>query len=331
MILVEHVPGIRLRVAVVGLRIQHPGVAGANRQRQALFDRVDEDEVSQYMAFHGKQEGMAAALQALEQVGSAEAHQPLAGAGKIIERKLFRGCRRGGIEDVVAEAVAGQVQAVDGAYHVVREQLGVLATCLHLDGLRHAGGKRRLAAIGEQQVFAAASIRFGVVGLDEAARSANQVQAHQFAPVFRVFGMFEGSDGAGGGLMPADELRLAHLAQQPLRADAEILALAHEQPQLAGEILIGLVVGRGGEQDALAVVLLYVLLNRTVALAGTVAQIVALVDEHDAIAAHVAELALYAADGEHTPSQPVPVPVVFPHRHQVLGADDERLQPVVVL
>ena len=54
-------------------------------------------------------------------------------------------------------------------------------------------------------------------------------------------------------------------AQQPLRADAEVLVLRHEQAQLVGEVEVGLVVGRGREQDALALVLLDVLADGAVA------------------------------------------------------------------
>ena len=54
-----------------------------------------------------------------------------------------------------------------------------------------------------------------------------------------------------------------------------------EQPQLVRKVEVGLVVGRRREQDALAVVLLDVLLDGAVALALAVAQVVALVDQHD--------------------------------------------------
>ena len=87
--------------------------------------------------------------------------------------------------------------------------------------------------------------------------------------------------------MAADELGLAELAKQPLGANAEVLVLRHEQAQLVRKVEVGLVVGRRRQQDALAFVLLDVLLDRPVALALAVAQVVALVDQHDAIAAQV--------------------------------------------
>ncbi len=85
--------------------------------------------------------------------------------------------------------------------------------------------------------------------------------------------------------MAADELGLADLAEQLLGADAEVLVFGDEQAQLVGEVEVGLVVRRGGQQDALAVVLLDVLLDGPVALAFAVAEVVALVDEDQPVAA----------------------------------------------
>ena len=80
--------------------------------------------------------------------------------------------------------------------------------------------------------------------------------------------------------MAADKFGLAKLAQQLFRANAEVLVFGDEQPKLIGKIKVGLVVRRGRKQDALAFVCLDVFLNRAVALAFPIAQVVALVD-HD--------------------------------------------------
>ena len=78
--------------------------------------------------------------------------------------------------------------------------------------------------------------------------------------------------------------------EQLLGANADVVVLWHEQPQLVRQVEVGLVVRRGREQDALAVVLLDVLLDGPVALALAVAQVVALVDQHEPVAAQFGQL-----------------------------------------
>ena len=53
---------------------------------------VQVDVVAQDVALDRLDEGLAAAFQPFEQVGAAEAHQPLAGAGEIVEHALLRRC-----------------------------------------------------------------------------------------------------------------------------------------------------------------------------------------------------------------------------------------------
>ena len=72
-------------------------------------------------------------------------------------------------------------------------------------------------------------------------------------------------------------------------------------------------------------------MNGVVALALAVPQVVALVDEHEAVAAQLGQLGDNLAQRENAPAQPVPLAVILPHRCQVLGADNQRLQIVVVL
>ena len=55
--------------------------------------------------------------------------------------------------------------------------------------------------------------------------------------------------------MAANEFGLANLIEQAFRADAKVIVFGHEETELAREVLVGLVVGCGGEKDALAVVL----------------------------------------------------------------------------
>ena len=71
-------------VLVVVRGVEQAGILRADRQRQAVLDRMQEDVVAQDMALDRLQERLAAAFQPLEQVGAAEAHEPLAGARQVV-------------------------------------------------------------------------------------------------------------------------------------------------------------------------------------------------------------------------------------------------------
>ena len=63
-----------------------------------------------------------------------------------------------------------------------------------------------------------------------------------------------------------------------------------------------------------------------------VAEVVAFVDQHERDSGAVSGSSRDdAADRQHLGAQPVLLTVVLPHRHEVLRADDERFQVVVVL
>lgn len=176
--------------------------------------------------------------------------------------------RRG--RHVVPQTISGKVERIDGIHHVVGIEPGVLIGEVRLvnrerDGLGQALGKVRPTAIFKGQVLApVGGVRVGVIVLNEAARAAHHVQAHQLPPVIGMLALLEGRQGAYGALVLADELGFAHLAELPLGANPQVFVFLHEQAQLTGEVKIGLVVWRGGQQDTLAFVLLDVLLNRAV-------------------------------------------------------------------
>ena len=50
---------------------------------------MEEDVVAQDVPLDRLQEGLPAALQPLEEVGAAEAHQALAGAGEVLQLRRF--------------------------------------------------------------------------------------------------------------------------------------------------------------------------------------------------------------------------------------------------
>ena len=97
------------------------------------------------------------------------------------------------------------------------------------------------------------------------------------------------------------------------------------------QIDVGLVVGCGGEQDHLAVVAVDVFPDGAVALAFAVAEVVTLVDDHQPVAAQVGQLGAGHTLRQDVRAQPVLVRVVLPHAHQVLRAQDQGFQSVVVL
>ena len=63
--------------------------------------------------------------------------------------------------------------------------------------------------------------------------------------------------------------------------NAKVVVLGDEQPELVGQVEIGLVVGRGGKQDAFAFVLLDVFVDGAIALALAIAEVVAFVDQDE--------------------------------------------------
>ncbi len=143
--------------------------------------------------------------------------------------------------------------------------------------------------------------------------------------------MLKGCKGADTALVLANEFDLAHLLQKLLRPDAKVLVRGHEEPKLACEVEIVLVVRRGRQQDAIAVVLLNVVGNDLVRLALAVPKVVALVEDDQAISAQFRKLADHLRiredpAGRHT----VLMTVVLPHRDDVQRAEDQRFQEQVV-
>jgi hypothetical protein len=160
---------------------------------------MDKHVVAKDVALYGLHERLPAALQSFEQVRAAEAHKPLAGAGQILKvLALFRGWRRLRCRgDIVGHAIAGKPQVVDEVYNVLREKPSVLVGRVAIpDGELHrpwfSDGKVRLSPIGKRQVMAIPGrIECGVVGANEAASAAHEIQPHQITPVVRMRAVVE--------------------------------------------------------------------------------------------------------------------------------------------
>ena len=169
--------------------------------------------------------------------------------------------------------------------------LGSFSSILELHRLGHASREVGSRAIRELKVLAVAlGIELGVVLLDEAAGAADQIEPHQIAPVVGVLALLEGGQRPHRALVSPDELRLAEFAKELLGANADVLLLVDEQPQLVRQVQVGLVVWRGREQDHAAVVGGDVLRDGAIAPALAVAEVVALIDQHQPEATQIGKL-----------------------------------------
>ena len=81
------------------------------------------------------------------------------------------------------------------------------------------------------------------------------------------------------------ELCLADRFQVLLRPDAQDIFFANEQTQLSGQVQVAFIVRRRRQQDAAAFVCAYVIMDRPVTLPLTITQVVAFINDHDAVTA----------------------------------------------
>ena len=206
--------GEQSAVVVAEAGVESRGVLRPDGNGLVVLQRMEEDEVAQDVPLDGQQEGLPAAFQPLEEIRAAEAHQPLAGAGKIGDDKLLGGGQRlGGLfVDVVPQSVARQLEVVDGVDDRVGIEkrvlvAGVAVVDLEPNRFRRPPGEIRSGAVGERQKLAARLVLLRVVFLDEAPGAADQEQPHQLAPVVGVLAFLEGGERADGALMLVQKLR----------------------------------------------------------------------------------------------------------------------------
>ena len=201
-----------------------------------------------------------------------------------------------------------------------RKETGVLVVRVFLvdDELNCFGnpvGKIGTSPVGKLQVF---PLPFGIVCrvvlLNKAAGAADQIKPHQIAPVIGVSRSFRRPPGTVPGNDAAGEFGFALLAEEFFRPDADVFLFVDEQPKLIGQVEIGLVVGRGGEQNDPAVVGADVLGDGPIATSLAVAKIVAFVDEHQAEATQCREVRAVTRVMDNTLARKaILLPIVFPH------------------
>ena len=165
-----------------------------------------------------------------------------------------------------------------------------------------------------------------VVAFHETARAANHEQAHHLAPVVGMFALLERREAIQRALVAARELvraAIAVAAQIFLGPDADDVFGFEKKPELVGEVEVGLVVGRGRKQNALAGVARDVVANDGPTSAFAISQVVAFVNDDDAVATQVRQDALGLGDGHDFRDEAVTMCVVLPHADEILGAKDE--------
>ena len=131
-------------------------------------------------------------------------------------------------------------------------------------------------------------------------------------------------------LVSPDELSLANLPQQTFWPYPHVFTFRHEQTELAGQVQVRLVIWSCRQQYTLAVIFPDVFLDSPVALTFTVSQVVAFIDDNESVATHIGEFLDCLAQRQHAGAHVVLLPVVLPHGDEILRADDQCLQPVVV-
>ena len=284
------------------------------------------------MSVNGLKEGESIGLQALEQVGAAKAHEALARTAQVF--KDFALGRSGLLfllwVEVQTQSVARHVQGVDLVHYLTRVQACIAVrrvTFIHRksDRKRLAHGEVAFFSVFAADEAAAMLVGLGVVLEDEAARAAHHVQANQFAPVVELVAFFNGKDGVHTALVFALKLGFTDsvFAHVPLGADTNVGLLINEQAQLGREVVLGLVVWRRGQQDDFGIAALDVFRNGFVAPTFAVAQVMAFVNEYQAVALEVGQLFGDLRHWQHHAAQAVFCAVVLPHRLQVFGANDE--------
>ena len=156
-------------------RFEQFGVLRADRKRQAVFEGVQINEVAQDVALDRLQNAAPLLSSRLKRFVRQKPFRRLPArerSSMMFVSYCVRGSR-GRIDDVVAEAVARQLQVIDDVDHRIRVQPRVLVgggrvVDHELDRAGDALREVRTRSVGERQVLAAA-LRIGlrVVVLDE--------------------------------------------------------------------------------------------------------------------------------------------------------------------
>ena len=281
-------------------------------------------------------------FQTLEQVGAAKAHQSLASAPQVIDLLALGG--HGGFFglrlNIQTQAVARYVQGVDAVHYRWRVQAGVAVVRIGIadaEGDRQRFAQRKVAPVFCLAVLAgnkaaAFFVGFGVVLQDKTARAPHHVQSNQLAPIVKFFAFFNRQNRVHAALEFALKVGFCHagFAHEVLGADADVGLFINKQPQLRGQVGLGFVVRRGGQQDDFGVALFDVVCNGFVAPPFAVAQVMAFVNQHQPIALEAGQLFDLRHRQHHT-AQAVVGAVVLPHGFEVFGANDQCFIAHVVL
>ena len=227
---------------------------------------------------------------------------------------------------------------VDDLHNLVSEQprawvRGIIGIGTELDGNRLSHREIHPFAIGQGEVGQAVPfVRLGVIPDDEGARAPDEKQPHNVAPVVRIDALLERTQGKYRRVRIFQcEVGLADLAEHGLGPDTDVVLFVEKEPELGTEVEVSFVIRSGGQEDDLAVVPGEVFVDRLVDFAFLVPEVVGSVDDDEAITWQVGEIALGDALGHDVwRAEPELSRVVLPHSGEVLGAEDECFEHLVI-
>src|SRR5437870_6620515 len=141
-------------VFICGTRIKRRKVLSTDRQRLVVLNRVEKNEVTDYVTFNRKQKRFTATLKSFEEIGATEAHQSSTGARKVSYDLNLRSARQwlriGG--NLISKPIPWQLQVV----YCLNNSIGIKACILivrigivnfDFDSLRNPGREIRTCAV----------------------------------------------------------------------------------------------------------------------------------------------------------------------------------------
>ncbi len=301
----------------------------ADGEREVIFDRVEEDAVAHDVAIDGHEEGETRGVHAFEEAGAAEAHHAFTGAREVVKECFFflvgeGRCVRG---EIFLEAVAREAEVAHGGDGLI----GIEAfEHVAFGGIEFESFWEAVWEIGARAIFADEVVAVGgrvvecVIAADEGARAAHEVELHEVAPIVGLFAAVEGVDarerdtvmGVGEFLFAAFDFDLSFWA------DAEVFIGGDEEFELVAEVREVFVVWGCGEEEDLVILVVEEALDIFVAGARAVAEVVAFIDDDEAIEAFARRVD-GRGDGAHGHFEVVELCIAFPHIDEFRRAEDE--------
>ena len=164
-----------------------------------MVDRVEHDRIAHDVPIERLEKDRAARLQALEEIGTTEAHQALPGTRQVLEQRPLARCSAGcSIRlEIVCQTVAGEQEATDRINNRLIVELAVRVTLIiRRNGDRPRNAVRKIEGRSSLQLQVEAlalGIIVGIVLLNERARTPHHKEPHQLAPIIGIGAILEGA------------------------------------------------------------------------------------------------------------------------------------------